>query len=263
MSYPSFFLLTMLCLFACHHGDEVSTQELKINWIDRGEGDRILPGDFVLFTSTALGKKGLGKQKYEVEDTSDNGHWPLVFVRLHKKDSVKIEMKVDSLDVLRLKSNYEIETKEGQKVVFQLTIHDVLKPSEYYNKMKAFERTEIKKFLERKKLPQIHLDTSNFYLKIEKKSQNSIKSGQRLKVKMEIWDLYGNLIESSHPKHHLDIALDDSILPGIRKALMAMCLKDKAKIIVPFDLGFKDIGNRRIKPFTTLFIKLEVLGRVK
>ena len=56
MSYPSFFLFTILCLLACRHGDEVSTQELKINWIDRGKGDKIVPGDFVLFTSTALGK---------------------------------------------------------------------------------------------------------------------------------------------------------------------------------------------------------------
>lgn len=263
MSCSRIFLILWLLgsMVSCRRKDCHSTKDLTLCWTFKGEGRKIEPKDFVLFSTYGLGQKR--KQKYQVEDTMNNGIWPRIFVKLRQLDSIEVSMKLDSLDTERLKINYKKDFEPGQEIKFGLMIHDVLSKEEHYDTMKSFEAVQIRKYIKKQGWPINKLDTNNsFYLhKKVKKELPNLTLGQKVKVDLNIFDLKGNIIQSSHPQHGIDLNVSDTLLPGVKIALLNMAIGEKANVIIPFDLAFKDQQRMGVRPFTTLFIKLEVLGR--
>jgi FKBP-type peptidyl-prolyl cis-trans isomerase len=151
-----------------------------------------------------------------------------------------------------------------------LDVVDIMTSDEYeaeqeelMNKKLKEESRNIAKYLKDNNINVEPTSTGLYYIDTEVGSGDSAQIGDMVMVHYTIYNIDNEKIESSYDYNQpmTFIYGNNQMIPGIEEAVGYMKVGGKAKIIVPFQLGFGDIVIDEALPAnSTLIVDLEFVG---
>lgn len=230
--------------------------------------------DSVIVDSKNSSQDGSGYVRYMIDESTFKGSFEDGLLMMAKGDSAEFIIPADSFFLKTMRQNelpLGINPGDHLKGVFSIKEIRTKKELEENQKQQMAEQkareaemsekqdAEIAKYLADKKMKVQPTASGLYYMEVKK--GNGPKPGPTdiVKVKYRGTLLDGTEFDNSE-KHGgtVEFAVNE-VVPGWTEALMMMNKGGKAKLVLPFQIGYGSRGGGPIPPYSPLAFELELL----
>ncbi|MEG1498946.1 MAG: FKBP-type peptidyl-prolyl cis-trans isomerase [Bacteroidales bacterium] len=280
------FSAVLVLMSSCSNGFKKTEGGLLYKIAVKGQGEKTPKvGDFIdgILTISAddsvlFSTKGKVETLFQITESTFAGDLNEGLLLLHEGDSVIFKVNADSM---RKYMGGLPEIVKGE-VTYAVKVSSILddaamraKQEKLAQEQKGIEEKAIAQYLQTNNITVAPTETGLYYIELQKGNGAKVSQGKKIKINYTGQLLDGTIFDTSikedaqgagvynpnRPYEPMEtIAGVGQLIPGMDQALLMMSKGTKAKVIIPFSLGYGATGAGPIPPFSTLVFTFEVVS---